>query len=245
MGADLLSGRGRVRARPGWRASWGSGRWVLSLRWLSITLLMNSFCIVLARGLSGNYKPAPRWQPTIVQTPLAIARFVTASRFPSAAVKSKLKWIASLCSFIRIPTLCLFLVETSRRSYQSCADAGRIWFNCCDVDLIGAVLFFRLIFSPAIAFQLIAPSEASLADVKWIWLPCQSPARKPPTFVNASTELDFLLLRSLNLCHMSFIQSWFIYVPRYCVLWLREVDVEALRTLGFLVMACNFKTCLQ
>lgn len=89
-----------------------------------------------------------------------------------------------------------FFLGASRCLYQSCADSGWIWFNCCDVDLIGAVLSFRLIFSPAIAFQLITLSQALLANEKCIWLPCHSPSRKPSMVVSVlvSNKLYIVLL---------------------------------------------------
>lgn len=135
-----------------------------------VSALSISLHLRLSLGTLGVHKPAPRREPTIVKSLFMIAQFRTRRRFQAQPWnQSSNESLLSAHSFkFLLCTSEVFLFGTSRCSYQSSADSGWIWFNCCDVDLIGAVLSFRLIFSPAIEFQLITASEALLADVKYI-----------------------------------------------------------------------------
>ncbi len=116
------------------------------------------------------HKPVPWREPTIVKSLFMIAQFRTPRRFQAQPWnQSSNESLLSTHSFKFMLCTCeVFLSEPSCCSYQSCADSGWIGFNCCDVDLIGAVFSIRLIFSPAIVFQLITHSEALLVDVKCI-----------------------------------------------------------------------------
>ncbi len=155
------------------------------------------------------HKPVPWREPTIVKSLFMIAQFRTPRRFQAQPWNQRSnESLLSTHSFKFMLCTCeVFLSGPSCCSYQSCADSGWIGFNCCDVDLIGAVLSFRLIFSPAIVFQLITPSEALLVDVKCIWLPCHSPSRKFSMDVNVlvSTKLYFF---ALQIC--IFVIDWLI-----------------------------------
>lgn len=122
--------------------------------------------------------------------------------FPSACrgIKARMNHSSTLihsnlCS-VRLKS---FFWGASRCLYQSCTDSGWIWFNCCDLDLIGASLSFQLIFSPAIAFQLITSSEALLANKKCIWLPCHSSSRKSSMVVNVLVSKKKTVLCPSNL----------------------------------------------